>query len=123
MPGPAEEDRQRKPFVSQSGQLLDRMLAKIGLDRRKVYITNVGDNSENYQVKDVAKTVAETFPGCELSIGTRGDDKRDYKVNFDKINAKLPGFKCRGHGLAFGDGRRHADSRQMPLMSLRLHRP
>jgi nucleoside-diphosphate-sugar epimerase len=56
---------------------------------------NVGDNSENYQVKDVAKIVADTFPGCQLSIGTRGDDKRDYKVNFDKINSKLPGFKCK----------------------------
>jgi uracil-DNA glycosylase len=38
----AEEDRQGKPFVGQSGQLLDRMLACIGLERaRDVYITNV----------------------------------------------------------------------------------
>jgi nucleoside-diphosphate-sugar epimerase len=58
-------------------------------------IFNVGDNNENYQVKDVAKIVADTFPGCQLSIGTRGDDKRDYKVNFDKINSKLPGFACK----------------------------
>jgi len=56
---------------------------------------NVGDNAENYQVKDIARIIADTFPGCELSIGTRGGDKRDYKVNFDKINSKLPGFKCR----------------------------
>ena len=37
----AEEDRQGKPFVGPSGQLLDRMLATIGLDRTSVYITNV----------------------------------------------------------------------------------
>jgi DNA polymerase len=37
----AEEDRRGKPFVGPSGQLLDRMLATIGLDRSKVYITNV----------------------------------------------------------------------------------
>lgn len=37
----AEEDRQGKPFVGASGQLLDRMLATIGLDRRSVWITNV----------------------------------------------------------------------------------
>jgi len=37
----AEEDRQGLPFVGVSGQLLDRMLACIGLDRTKVYITNV----------------------------------------------------------------------------------
>jgi DNA polymerase len=37
----AEEDRQGKPFVGVSGQLLDRMLACIGLDRATAYITNV----------------------------------------------------------------------------------
>lgn len=37
----AQEDRQGKPFVGPSGQLLDRMLATIGLDRTRVYITNV----------------------------------------------------------------------------------
>jgi nucleoside-diphosphate-sugar epimerase len=62
---------------------------------------NVGDNSENYQVKDIAKIVADTFPGCELQLGTRGDDKRDYRVNFDRINSKLPGFKCK-HNVAAG---------------------
>lgn len=36
----AEEDRQGKPFVGRSGQLLDRMLGAIGLDRTKVYIVN-----------------------------------------------------------------------------------
>src|SRR5690348_3812563 len=38
----ADEDRIGKPFVGRSGQLLDRMLAAIGLQRqRNVYITNV----------------------------------------------------------------------------------
>lgn len=37
-----EEDRQGKPFVGRAGQLLDRMLAAIGMTReRDVYITNV----------------------------------------------------------------------------------
>ncbi len=37
-----DEDREGKPFVGRAGQLLDRMLAAIGLDRREnVYITNV----------------------------------------------------------------------------------
>ena len=35
-----EEDRQGKPFVGESGRLLDRMLGAIGLDRTSVYITN-----------------------------------------------------------------------------------
>jgi DNA polymerase len=38
----AEEDRQGKPFVGRAGQLLDKMLASIGLDRAaNTYITNV----------------------------------------------------------------------------------
>jgi len=36
----AEEDRIGRPFVGRSGQLLDRMLAAVGLDRSQVYIAN-----------------------------------------------------------------------------------
>jgi DNA polymerase len=36
----AEEDRLGKPFVGRSGQLLDRMLAAIGIDRSRAYIMN-----------------------------------------------------------------------------------
>jgi DNA polymerase len=36
-----DEDAQGLPFVGRSGQLLDKMLAAIGLDRTKVYIGNV----------------------------------------------------------------------------------
>ncbi|HVH75167.1 MAG TPA: uracil-DNA glycosylase [Stellaceae bacterium] len=37
----AEEDRTGRPFVGRAGQLLDRMLAAIGLDRGGVLISNV----------------------------------------------------------------------------------
>jgi uracil-DNA glycosylase family 4 len=37
----ADEDRLGRPFVGRAGQLLDRMLAAIGLDRTGVQITNV----------------------------------------------------------------------------------
>jgi DNA polymerase len=37
----ADEDRQGVPFVGRAGQLLDKMLEAIGLDRSKVYIANV----------------------------------------------------------------------------------
>jgi len=36
-----DEDLEGRPFVGRSGQLLDRMLAAIGLDRDSVYIANV----------------------------------------------------------------------------------
>lgn len=40
--GPGEqEDLQGRPFVGKAGQLLDRMIAAIGLAREQVYIANV----------------------------------------------------------------------------------
>lgn len=40
--GPGEqEDLKGKPFVGKAGQLLDRMMGAIGLDRTKVYIANM----------------------------------------------------------------------------------
>ena len=36
-----DEDRAGLPFVGRSGQLLDRMIAAIGLDRTQVYIANI----------------------------------------------------------------------------------
>ncbi len=57
-------------------------------------IFNVGDSGHNYQVRQVAQIVAETFPGCELSFGDQGSDNRSYRVNFDKIASRLPEFSC-----------------------------
>ena len=40
--GPGEwEDKQGRPFVGKAGQLLDNMMAAIGLKREEVYIANV----------------------------------------------------------------------------------
>lgn len=36
----SEEDQQGKPFVGRAGQLLDRMLKAVGLDRTQVFIVN-----------------------------------------------------------------------------------
>lgn len=36
-----DEDREGRPFVGRAGQLLDRMLAAIGMDRSSVYIANI----------------------------------------------------------------------------------
>ncbi len=57
-------------------------------------IFNVGSNEQNYQVKEIAETIAAVFPGCELSFGDSGGDNRSYRVNFDKIYSQLPGFTC-----------------------------
>ena len=37
----ADEDKYGKPFVGRAGKLLDKMIESIGLDRDKIYISNV----------------------------------------------------------------------------------
>jgi hypothetical protein len=45
-------------------------------------------------VREIAEIVGETFPGCKVSFGSGGSDSRSYRVSFDKINERLPGFRC-----------------------------
>jgi nucleoside-diphosphate-sugar epimerase len=58
-------------------------------------VFNVGATDENYTIRQIAEVVAETFTGCELSVGTSDEDNRSYRVNFDKIHEQLPGFAAR----------------------------
>lgn len=64
-------------------------------------IYNVGNTAENYRVREIAQTVADVFPNCELSFGSSDGDNRSYRVSFDKIKAQLPGFACQ-HTLKMG---------------------
>jgi nucleoside-diphosphate-sugar epimerase len=57
-------------------------------------VFNVGDTAHNYQVKEIAETIAQVFKGCKLSFGKSDGDNRSYRVSFAKINKTLPGFKC-----------------------------
>ena len=58
-------------------------------------IFNVGSNAQNYRVIDIARIVANEFPGCELIVGEPSADNRSYRVNFDKIGRVLPSFATR----------------------------
>lgn len=58
-------------------------------------VFNVGSNSQNYRVREIAEIIAREFPGCSLTFGSSGGDNRSYRVSFDKIHAQLPGFRCR----------------------------
>jgi nucleoside-diphosphate-sugar epimerase len=57
-------------------------------------IFNIGDNAQNYRVREVAEIVGEVFTGCEVRFGEQGADNRSYRVNFDKLHQHLPEFKC-----------------------------
>jgi nucleoside-diphosphate-sugar epimerase len=62
-------------------------------------IFNVGDTSQNYTIKEIAEIVAEVFPDCGLIFGSQGADDRSYRVSFDKIEVKLPHFRCQWNAL------------------------
>ena len=56
---------------------------------------NVGKNGENYRIRDVANMVAEVVPNCEVAFADGASaDIRNYRVDFTKIENKLPGFKA-----------------------------
>ena len=57
-------------------------------------VFNVGDSRANYQVRDICTIIGEEIPGCEVVIGEQGGDPRNYRVDFTKINSRLPGFSC-----------------------------
>jgi nucleoside-diphosphate-sugar epimerase len=65
---------------------------------------NVGRTSENYRIRDLAKLVAATIPGCRLEVDpAAGPDTRSYRVSFDRIARVLPEFQPRwdaGKGIA-----------------------
>jgi len=58
-------------------------------------VFNVGATKENYRIREIAQIIAEVFPGCEVTMGPPGGDNRSYRVSFEKIATRLPGYKAR----------------------------
>jgi len=58
-------------------------------------IFNVGDDAQNYNIREIAEIIGEVFEGCKVSFGSHGGDNRSYRVSFAKIRQHLPGFRCR----------------------------
>ncbi len=54
---------------------------------------NVGQDSENFQVRDIVKTIRETIPSQVEFTGENQGDSRSYRVSFQKIKDRLPGFR------------------------------
>lgn len=55
---------------------------------------NVGLTEENYRISDLADIVSQIVPGCHVEYAPDGGpDKRCYRVNCDKIQRVLPGFR------------------------------
>ena len=69
------------------------LIAPAKIVNREIF--NVGSTTSNYQIKDIAKIISEVSNGCEVTLNPNAADKRNYRVNFDKINSILPGFSAK----------------------------
>ncbi|MDA9503455.1 NAD-dependent dehydratase [Bradyrhizobium sp. CCBAU 11386] len=57
---------------------------------------NVGQTAHNYRIRDLAEIVASVVPNSKVEFADdAGPDARSYRVNFEKIRHKLPGFQPR----------------------------
>jgi nucleoside-diphosphate-sugar epimerase len=57
---------------------------------------NVGADSENYQVRDLAEIVRDTVGGCEVEYAGTGDpDPRSYRVDFSRLRRTFPNLELR----------------------------
>ena len=55
---------------------------------------NVGRNEDNYQIRDIARIVQQTVPGCRIDYAPgAGPDRRCYRVDCRKIAQTLPNFQ------------------------------
>ena len=109
----AEEDKRGEPFVGRAGQLLDNMLAAIGLDRaRNVYIANIlkcrPPNNRDPQPDEVAhcepylqRQIALIRPRLILAVG------RVAAQNLLKTDTPLARLRGRVH---------HYGPQQTPLI-------
>ena len=64
----ANEDKEGKPFVGRAGKLLDKMLAAIKLDRKKVYISNVVNYRPPENRKPTDKEIERYLPYLKSHI-------------------------------------------------------
>ncbi len=55
---------------------------------------NVGRTEENFRMSELAQMVSEVVPNCRIEYAPdAGPDKRNYRVNCDKIKRVLPEFQ------------------------------
>jgi nucleoside-diphosphate-sugar epimerase len=55
---------------------------------------NVGRTSENFRISELAEIVRDTVPGTHVEFAPgAGPDKRNYRVDCDKIERQLPEFQ------------------------------
>jgi len=71
-------------------------LAVLSVPRERVHAQafNIGRNDQNYRIREIAKIVQETVPGCEIAFADdAGPDTRNYRADFSKVARLVPEFQ------------------------------
>lgn len=71
------------------------LLAALEAPREIVHDTpfNVGREEDVVQIREIAESVSSAVGAPVTLAATAGPDKRDYRVDFTRINRQLPAFK------------------------------
>jgi nucleoside-diphosphate-sugar epimerase len=69
-------------------------LAEAPRDQVHLQAYNVGRSEENYRISEVAQIVEDIVPDSRITFAEGASpDKRNYRVNCDKIARDIPGFQ------------------------------
>lgn len=100
------DGKQYRPFlhVKDAARAI-RHIIQMDCSKINKKIFNVGGNHLNFMIKDLAVKIHEYFKGSELQVIENNNDRRSYRVNFDKFEREC-GFKTQ---FAVEDGLKEID--------------
>lgn len=81
---------QWRPFVHVEDAALGvfhALEAPLAVVRNEIF--NVGSNRQNYTIRQIGELIHSLVPGAEIIEQGSGSDRRNYRVNFDKIHRML----------------------------------
>ncbi len=85
---------QWRPFVHVTDIARGLVMAIDGpLRSDELPILNLGDNLENYQLRDLKEELETHVPGVRVTIELEKEDRRTYRVRFDRIEREW-GFRA-----------------------------
>lgn len=90
---------QWRPFVSTldaSDAIISVLRAENSIVSRQVF--NIGSNEQNHRLSEIGALVKQACPDVVVEVKKGVQDKRNYRVRFDKINRML-GFESKTRAL------------------------
>ena len=63
----------------------------INVEKKKTdfQVYNVGSENNNYTKRNIVNKIIEFIPNAQVAYKSKGNDPRNYKVNFDKLYEQL----------------------------------